>query len=732
MTTWRFSTTDRTDIWVLVCLPFIAAIPSLVFWSGSNPMLYLGQMAVGVSDPILRGVPYADPNNGFGTQALGHLAALEWLRGTVPWWNYFSGVGLPLAAEYQPAAFFPTSFAHLVPQGIALQQAGLQALTGIGTYGLLRQIGSSRFAATAGGLLYAFNGTLAWHSHAAATAVPFLPWMLWGIERAYVSSIAGTRGGWRLLAAAVAMGLLSGFPETSFLSGLLAFAWALMRGLQCPAENRAAFAMRVVTGGLLGISLAAPQLYAFFQYLPQAHIGDHAAYANSILKPVAILPSLLTPYAYGPIFGYAWGKPLFEYVWGGIGGFTTGAVLASALYGYWVRRDALSHLLLAWAIVALGRSFAIEPFLTLANLIPGVTLTAFPRYAPPSWELALVILCARGIDSLVMESPRPPRTHTAALAVTISTMIAAVFGTVWIWPELSPDAMRHFAMGSLAWLGITLALIAVLQRNGSARSGRVLAVLLCFEAIVATFIPNLSNPSAGRVDIPAIHFLRNNLGLNRYYSLGPLEANYGAYFGIASINHNYLPVSSRWVDWIKAHLDRHANPIVFNGSFPRDPGSSTQADELRRNLANYEWVGVKYVVARAGEFPLSGISGVRRVYSDGLMGIDELPRPAPYFETEDSKCKVEGFDRETAATDCPIGTRLIRRELFFPGWRATINGREAPITPHRDLFQSIDIPPGKSQLRFRYAPPNVELAWLFCLSSLLIVAGSFVSRRRSR
>ncbi|HVA09971.1 MAG TPA: hypothetical protein VNG12_24865, partial [Acidimicrobiales bacterium] len=41
----------------------------------------------------LPGLPYIDGNAGFTMQALGHLAAVDWLHGRVPWWNPYEGVG---------------------------------------------------------------------------------------------------------------------------------------------------------------------------------------------------------------------------------------------------------------------------------------------------------------------------------------------------------------------------------------------------------------------------------------------------------------------------------------------------------------------------------------------------------------------------------------------------------------------------------------------------------------
>jgi hypothetical protein len=239
-------------------------------------------------------------------------------------------------------------------------------------------------------------------------------------------------------------------------------------------------------------------------------------------------------------------------------------------------------------------------------------------------------------------------------------------------------------------------------------------------------IPTLSNPRKATIDVPAIDFLRDNLGLQRFYTLGPIEPNYGAYFGIASINHNYLPVSKRWVEWVRAHLDSAADAVVWNGNYLRGPGEPKQADELRRNLAEYQWVGVKYVVAPAGFDPLPGTA--KKVYADELIGIFELPAPKPYFETLAGQCTLEAVERTSATANCEGPAVLLRRELFFPGWRASVNGNETRIVEHRDLFQAIDLPAGKSEIRFRYAPPHVAWSWLAALAALMVLL--FPGRRR--
>lgn len=729
MTPWRFGKDDLPAVLLIVLLPVLAAAPQLLDWVKANPMLYTAEMALGLGEGFLPGRAYIDPNHGYGTQALGYRAVLDWLAGNVPWWNPYSGVGLPLAAEYQPAAFFPLVFLLLLPRGVIALQLALQVLSGLGTYALLRQLGLGRFAAATGGLLYAFNGTLAWFAHAPALPVPFLPWLLLGIERARIASMLDAPRGWRVLALAMAMILLSGFPETAYISGLLALAWAVVRGMGLERHLQARYAGRIVIGGTIGILIAAPQVVPFFQYLGEAFIGPHHDVSHAALHRPTSIQSFVAPYAYGPIFAYYTHWPLLGEMWGVIGGYVTVVLLVAAAYGAAVRRDALSWLLVAWIGFAAAKAYGIEPAVTLWNLVPGISITVVARYAQPSWQLALVVLAAWGLDDLARggRALRGPWMATAALTALV--LVAALSYGASLWPHLQDsEPLRNWALGSAAWAVATALACVLLLRAGARRWARTaIATLLVVDAMAMAVIPTLSNPRKGSVDTNAIAFLQANLGLQRFYSLGPIQPNYGAYFGIASINHNYLPVSTRWVDWVRANLDRAAHDVVFNGIAARSAGAPSQAEELRRYLANYEWAGVKYVVAYPGTSPLGDAPGVRKVYADAAMEIHELPRPGLYFETVAGECALAFGDRRTVAADCRTPATVVRRELFFPGWSATANGRDTPITEHRGLFQAVELPAGRSTLRFDYAPPGVLASWLV---ALVAVAAFFLPGRK--
>jgi uncharacterized membrane protein YfhO len=74
----------------------------------------------------------------------------------------------------------------------------------------------------------------------------------------------------------------------------------------------------------------------------------------------------------------------------------------------------------------------------------------------------------------------------------------------------------------------------------------------------------------------------------------------------------------------------------------------------------------------------------------------------------------------------------VRRELFYAGWNAHVNGATAGITMDKDLFQTIALPQGKSTVEFDYAPPHIIWMWLAVLLGLIGLAVSGLLELRAR
>ena len=214
--------------WACLAAVVAANLPELIHLVTANPLVINAMLAPPVHG-VLPGSPYIDPNAAYTTQALGHLAAVDWLHGHVPWWNPYEGAGTPLAGEMQSGAFFPPTLLLSGTDGLLAMQILLELVAGWATYFLLVRLGVGRTLSTAGGVAFGLCGTYAWFAHAPFRPVAFLPLCLVGVERALDAARSGRAGGWRLLAVALALSILAGFPETALIDGLLVTWWAVLR-----------------------------------------------------------------------------------------------------------------------------------------------------------------------------------------------------------------------------------------------------------------------------------------------------------------------------------------------------------------------------------------------------------------------------------------------------------------------------------------------------------------------
>jgi hypothetical protein len=73
-------------------------------------------------------------------------------------------------------------------------------------------------------------------------------------------------------------------------------------------------------------------------------------------------------------------------------------------------------------------------------------------------------------------------------------------------------------------------------------------------------------------------------------------------------------------------------------------------------------------------------------------------------------------------TSCP--GQFVSSEVMYPGWRATIDGKEVPIDTANLAFRSVFVPEGKHTIVFRYVPRIFLLGGgiTFVTACLLVVA----------
>jgi hypothetical protein len=469
----------------------------------------------------------------------------------------------------------------------------------------------------------------------------------------------------------------------------------------------------------------------------------------------------------------------------------------------------------------------------------------------------------------------PPRFGPIAIAgALVMLLLARALRLAWneVVPLARSDHLHAvYLLAALAAALAALLMVALGLRLRPTRSSRVwLGGALVVYAAAVFALPLLSGTRKLPLDRGLVAFLHSHLGWSRCFTLGPLQPNWGAAFGIASINYGALPVPSDWVRYIRQHLDPGADSISLSGNYPVPvAGAESRAAALTRRLDAYRAIGVKYIVSDAGHSPFaappdvrvgdpdapdstmslgpddhlmgelaagrlasgdvsridvdlgpgaaaaggtltieicgwrtcgSGIGAVGSatgqslpvtlspalrinlgepatfritrpageaplrlrlrplspadaslavgtrsgplpgqtpglllhfaappspplVYTSRLAEVYELPDPAPYVEARGAACSLQQSDRQTVAADCPAPALLVRRKLADPGWRARVNGAAVPVIRTDEIFQSVALPAGHSDIRFRYAPPYLGLTVAAALVGLAALGG---------
>ena len=392
---------SRRAILVIVLCVVVANAAFTLFGFDANPLWWTSGVASRYC-PWGCGLPSIDPNVGFITQPLGHAAAMSLLHGHLPWWNYFEGLGQPLAGEMQSAALFPLVLWFALPGGVLWFHMSLEVIAGVSTYFLMRRLTVSSTIAMLAGAAFALNGTFAWIANAVVNPIAFLPMTLLGVEIALGAATSRRRGGWALLACAVALSIYAGFPEMTYLDGLLVIVWAAVRGWSAGPGVRLRAYVRIGLGGLGGLALAAPIIVAFEDFYRVANIGAHAAQGlSSASTPPSSFPLLIDPYLRGALFGGSTSTPV------NLLGYAGATLAVLALVGVvGARLRSLRLTLLGWCI-AVGLGALNAPVVrNLWNLLPTMRQIAFARYVWPSVEMAVVVLAALGLSDLVEYAAR--------------------------------------------------------------------------------------------------------------------------------------------------------------------------------------------------------------------------------------------------------------------------------------------------------------------------------------
>ena len=122
-----------------------------------------------------------------------------------------------------------------------------------------------------------------------------------------------------------------------------------------------------------------------------------------------------------------------------------------------------------------------------------------------------------------------------------------------------------------------------------------------------------------------------------------------------------------------------------------------------------------------------------------VVSDDRLPMPNADVRTRGARVvagRIEryGSQQVVASVDAPVASLAVLSDTDYPGWVASVDGREARIVTADYMFRGVLVPAGHHMLEFDYRPSSFRIGLLVTLLSaaaaiLLLVIPLLRSRR---
>jgi hypothetical protein len=162
-------------------------------------------------------------------------------------------------------------------------------------------------------------------------------------------------------------------------------------------------------------------------------------------------------------------------------------------------------------------------------------------------------------------------------------------------------------------------------------------------------------------------------------------------------------------------------------------GIESLTDE-RLNIA-----GVKFIVTGFPQDYIKNLIGERYklVYEHKDIKVYEnlqvLPRAFVQYRDRIIKANIiEYLPNKVVIETDDLNSRsnLILTDNFFPGWKASINGKEAPIEAYMNTFRMLRIPPGKHVVEFVYQSSSFKIGAIISVVAAIFLVFKFSWEKR--
>jgi hypothetical protein len=490
------------------------------------------------------------------------------------------------------------------------------------------------------------------------------------------------------------------------------------------------------------------------QFLPLLELAGHSNRALSLadagsfsLTPLALLVGLLLPDVQG-------GHEMVVYL---------GLVsLGLALLGL-KRADRRTWFF--GGVVLFAILYALGPATPLFELIyrwvPGFRWLRAPARVFLPASLAVGILAGIGMQRLA--KGRVHWSATVALSVGLLTLglglgLAVLYGQ-----------SNRAAVGLIVLPSITLLLIGLIAKERlPARLGMLGLTLLVFADLASfdvTGMRFISTEEAFADGAVAADYLSSQPGLFRTYSPSySLPSHVAASAGLETadgVEGVHLAVYDRFMSLAGGYGDPRFSVTV--PPFPPDlrldeAFRDTQPDLRLLGLLNVEYLAAAFPMNWSGLIFVARMDGIhiyRNQYAlPRAWVVPSLPNPGGSWATQlvtladqsaraiaigDSVVRVTRYEPDRIVVEAQLSDDgvLVLGEIWYPGWRAMVDGERQPVEPVAEFLRGVPLTPGDHRVVLIYDPASVRwggrislAGWLALgLGGLILLFRRFVRAR---
>jgi hypothetical protein len=349
---------------------------------------------------------------------------------------------------------------------------------------------------------------------------------------------------------------------------------------------------------------------------------------------------------------------------------------------------------------------------------------------------ALAVLCAFGIDA-VFDSREGGAAWVpvnrmlkwvavaAATALTLSAFI----------PQLNPGNWN--ALSLLLILGSCGLFVRITRKNVTAGVRVMVAAFILFDLSAFNWLEAARKPGDQLDQMISLRgpmeFVKAHAGLRRVRVAVAPEPNVGDVFGVQGM----------WGGWpttLSSYSKLGVRDDLLNVGYVIRPASVADPGPVYQDA---RWK----VYANPGGFPRAWVAHGREIVPSQEAALALLDKPGTDlhstaiverdvriggFSAPVDTVRFQSYDENAMALKVHSGSGglLVLSEMYYPGWRATVNGRSAEIVRVDGALRGIQVPAGQSTVELAFTSGSFRLGAGISLATLLFMLSLWILSRQ--